>query len=69
MMATYSNCGKPLRASTTTLLLKDCKGTQLTAGSNGKKVEDWAIRSHVPKSDMQGYGKGSTTKCLWTGGN
>ena len=77
--ATHSNCGNSLRVSTTTFLSKDCKGTQLIAGSNGKSVENWEIRSQVPKSivgrptshhpvTMQGYGKGSTTKCLWARG-
>ena len=44
--------GKPLRAFTTTLFWKHYRGTWLIANPNGKKVKDWAIRSHVPNLVM-----------------
>ncbi len=37
-IARHSNCGKLLRAYTTTLYEKLYKGTQIIPGSNGKKV-------------------------------
>jgi hypothetical protein len=59
--------GKSLRAFTTTLFSKDYKGPQITPGSNSNKVNDWVIRSQVPKFIMIEYGKGSTTRWLWAG--
>lgn len=47
------------KALNTTLFWKHNKGTQLIAGSNGKKFKDiWAIRRLSPKSVMIGYGIG-----------
>jgi hypothetical protein len=42
--ATLSNCGKLLRAFTTTLIWKHLRGTRLIAVPNGKNVKDWTIR-------------------------
>ncbi len=61
--ATLPNCGKVLRVLTTTLIKKLLRGTRLIAEPNGNNVKNWIIRSQVPNSAMQGYGKGSTTKC------
>jgi hypothetical protein len=38
------------KVSTTTSALKSAEGTRLIAVPNGKKVENWAIRSQVSKS-------------------
>ena len=38
MIARLPNCGNTLRAYNTTLFWKHYKGTQLIAGSNGKKL-------------------------------
>ena len=56
-------CGKSLRAITTTSPAKAREGTRLIAVPKGKKVMDWVIRSQAPTTVMQGYGEGSTT--LW----
>jgi hypothetical protein len=48
-LATLSNCGKVLRASITTLVWKHSRGSLLTTGSVGNKIEDWKIRSQDPK--------------------
>ena len=45
--AKLSNCGKALRASTTTSLPKGFEGTRLIVEPKGNKVEDWAIRSQA----------------------
>ena len=52
LFATLSNCGKPLRASTTTFIWKQLKGTRLKSDPKGKNVEDWAIRSQAPNVAM-----------------
>jgi hypothetical protein len=44
IFATLSNCGKLLRAFTTTLIWKHLRGTRLIAVPNGKNVKDWTIR-------------------------
>jgi len=49
ILATISNCGKLLRDLNTTFNKKLLKGTQLIAGSNGKKFRYWTIRSQAPK--------------------
>ena len=43
-VATFSNCGKPLRAFTTTFIWRQIKGTRFMVEPNGKNVKDWAIR-------------------------
>jgi len=52
--------GNTLRALTTTCKEKSYEGTRLIAEANGKKVEDWAIRSQahyekVQRLDVCGY--------------
>ena len=43
-----AGCGELLRASSTTSFGKPCEGLRLMAGQR-KKLEDWTIRSGVPK--------------------
>lgn len=45
--AKLSNCGKALRASTTTSCSKEYEGSRLIAEPHGKNVEDWVIRSQA----------------------
>ncbi len=57
--------GTSLEPLTTTFVRKLSEGTRLIAGSIGKKVEDWTIRSQDPKPVKQGHGEGSETRWLW----
>ena len=56
--------GNPLEFQIPLLFAKATEGTQLIAGSNGKKFENWAIRSQVPKPVKSGHGKGSETRWM-----
>jgi hypothetical protein len=56
---------KPLRAFTTTLLPKGCRGTRLIVVSKGKNVKDWAIRSQAPKLVMTEHGEGPESRRSW----
>lgn len=59
--------GNPLEHLLPLVTSKDSQGTQLITGSNGKKINDWAIRSQAPKFALIEYGEGSTTRWLWDG--
>ena len=48
-IATSSNCGKPLRASSTKDVDESLIWPRIDLGY-GKNLEDWAIRSQVPKN-------------------
>jgi len=57
--------GNTLRVLTTTSDEKSFEGTRLIAEPNGKKVNNWVIRSQAPKPVIPGHGEGSETRCLW----
>jgi len=60
--------GDALRVFTTTFVSKVTEGTRLIAGSKGKKVKNWVIRSQTSKPARQGHEEGSTTRWFWTRG-
>ena len=62
--ATLSNCGKLLRAFSTTLSCESLINTQGNNLGHSNNEKDWAIRSQAPKSVMIGYGEGSETKWM-----
>ena len=51
--ATFSNCGKLLRAFITTSLKKFIEGTRLIAEPNSKNMKDWTIRSQASSAMMR----------------
>jgi len=65
MKATFLNCGKLLRAFSTTLLWETISNTRGNDLGHSKNEKDWTIRSQAPKYAKQVYGEGSETTMEW----
>lgn len=64
-LATTLNCGKLLRAFTTTYLVERLDNTRGNDLEHGNNVKDWTIRIQAPKIAMADQGEGSETIMGW----